>query len=89
VAEHTINTGHHTDLSSTSVSDKAEGYMDQLVNKATEIQLNTKNCNGDGGFTLSWVWYCMLSTLQLPTYSLQTLTAPMLDKLKVPSVRSS
>jgi hypothetical protein len=34
VAEHSINTGHRIDFSSTSVLDKAAGYMDRLMKEA-------------------------------------------------------
>jgi hypothetical protein len=57
VAEHSINTGHRIDFSSTSVLDKAAGYMDRLVKEAIEIRLNPRNFNRDGGFTLSRSWY--------------------------------
>jgi hypothetical protein len=40
-AEHSINTRHQIDFSSTSVLDKAAGYVDRLVNEAIEIQLYT------------------------------------------------
>jgi hypothetical protein len=37
VAEHNFNTGYRIDFSSTSVLDKATGYMDRIVKEATEI----------------------------------------------------
>jgi hypothetical protein len=63
VAEHSINTRHHIDFSSTSVLDKAAGYMDCLVKEAIEIWLNTRNFNREGGFTLSWAWYPVINML--------------------------
>jgi hypothetical protein len=43
MVEHNFNTRHHVDFSSTSMLDKAAGYMDHLIREATEIRLNTKN----------------------------------------------
>jgi hypothetical protein len=63
VAEQSINTRHRTDFSSTSVLDKAAGYMDHLVKEAIEIWLNTRNFNRDGGFTLSRSWYPVINML--------------------------
>jgi hypothetical protein len=37
MAEHSINTGHCIDISSTSMLRKAVGYMDHLVKEAIEI----------------------------------------------------
>jgi hypothetical protein len=45
VVQHSINTGHRIDFSSTSVLDKAAGYMDRLVKEAIEIRLNFSNFN--------------------------------------------
>jgi hypothetical protein len=64
VAEHSINTGHRIDFSSTSVLDKAAGYMDRLVKEAIEIRLNPRNFNRDGGFTLSRAWYPVIKMLR-------------------------
>jgi hypothetical protein len=63
VAEHSINTRHHIDFSSTSVLDKAAGYMDRLVKEAIEIRLNTRNFNREGGFTLGQAWYPVINML--------------------------
>jgi hypothetical protein len=63
VAEHNFNTGHHIDFSSTSVLDKATGYMKRIVKEAIEIRLNTANINRDGGFMLSRAWYPVLNML--------------------------
>jgi hypothetical protein len=63
VAEHNFNTGHRIDFSSTSVLDKATGYMDGIVKEAIEIRLNTANINRDGGFMLSRAWYLVLNML--------------------------
>jgi hypothetical protein len=53
VVETSINIGHHTDCSSTSMLDREAGYMECLVKKAIEIRLNTRNINRDSGFILS------------------------------------
>jgi hypothetical protein len=50
VAEQSINTGHCIGFGSTSVLDRAAGYMDCLMKEATEIQVNARNFNRDGGF---------------------------------------
>jgi hypothetical protein len=63
VAEHSVNTRHRIDFNSTSVLDKAAGYMDRLVKEAIEIRLNTINFNRDGGFTLSRAWYPVINML--------------------------
>jgi hypothetical protein len=45
VAEHNFNTGHRIDFSSTSVLDKATGYMDRIVKE--ELQ-NPEDMDRDG-----------------------------------------
>jgi hypothetical protein len=59
MAEHSINTGHHIEFSSTSILDKAAGYMDCLIKEAVEIRLNFNNFNRDCGFLLSRAWYAV------------------------------
>jgi hypothetical protein len=63
VAKHNFNTGHCIDFSSTSVLDKTTGYMERIVKEATEIRLNTRNFNRDGGFILSRAWYPVINML--------------------------
>jgi hypothetical protein len=55
VAEHSINTGHHTDFN-ISMLNRASGYMDRLVKEAIQIRHNYKNFNMYSGFTLSRAW---------------------------------
>jgi hypothetical protein len=43
-------------ISTTSVLDRASGYMDCLVKEAIQIRLNYKNFNKYSGFTLSRAW---------------------------------
>jgi hypothetical protein len=64
VAEHSINTSHRIDFSSTPVLEKTAGYMDRLVKEAIEIRLNTRNFNRDDGFTLSQSWYPVINMLR-------------------------
>jgi hypothetical protein len=45
VAEYNFNTGHRIDFSSTSVLDKATGYMARIVKEVIEIRLNTATIN--------------------------------------------
>jgi hypothetical protein len=53
VAEHRFETGHSIDFSSTSILDKAPGYMDCLIKEAIKIRLHPRNFNGNGGLNLS------------------------------------
>jgi hypothetical protein len=56
VAEHRFEMGHYIEFSNTAILNKAMGYMDHLIEKATEIRLCPRNINRDGGFSLSWSW---------------------------------
>jgi hypothetical protein len=56
VAEQMFEMGHNQ-FTNTSVLDKAPGYVDHLIKKATEITLHPRNFNRDTGFNLSWSWY--------------------------------
>jgi hypothetical protein len=53
VAEHRFDTGRNIDFKNISILDKATGYMDHVIKEATEIRLQPKNFNRDGGFTFS------------------------------------
>lgn len=49
---------HSNGFSSTSILDKAPEYMDcLLIQDATDIWLQPRNFNRDGGFNLSQSWY--------------------------------
>jgi hypothetical protein len=39
VAEHRFETGHRIDFSTTSILDKAPGYMDCMIKEAVKIRL--------------------------------------------------
>jgi hypothetical protein len=64
VAEHSINSGHRIAFSSTSVLDKAAGYVDRLVKGASENRLNFNNFNRDGGYILHYAWYPVINMLR-------------------------
>jgi hypothetical protein len=52
VPEHSSNTWHRIDFSSTIVSDRTSGCIGRLVKQAIGIRLNNKNFNRDGGLML-------------------------------------
>jgi hypothetical protein len=51
-------------FSSTSILDKATGYMDHMIKEAIEIRLHPRNFNRDRGFTLSETWYLVTNVLK-------------------------
>lgn len=56
---------HNTGFSSTSILDKATGYIEcLLVQDATDIWLHPRNFNRDGGFNLSQSWYLVTNTIK-------------------------
>jgi hypothetical protein len=49
--------------SSTSILDRAAGYMDHLIKEATDIRLNFNNFNRECGFRLRHAWYPVINML--------------------------
>jgi hypothetical protein len=43
------------DFSSTSILDKATGYMDRVIKEALEVRLHPRNLNRDGAVASHWV----------------------------------
>lgn len=50
LAEHKFEMGHNIRFGSTTVLDKALGYMSCLIKEAVEIRLQPRNINRDRGF---------------------------------------
>jgi hypothetical protein len=63
VAEHTFETRHSIKFSSTSILDKATGYMDLVIKEATDIRLHPINFNRDGDFALIRPLYSVMNVL--------------------------
>jgi hypothetical protein len=63
VAEHSINTGHRINFSSTIVLDRTLSYVDRLVKEAIGTRLNNKDFNRDSGLTLSRAWHPAINML--------------------------
>jgi hypothetical protein len=57
VAQHKFGIGHNTEFGSTSILDITLGYMDCLLQEATEIWVHHINFNRGRGCNLSQSWY--------------------------------
>jgi hypothetical protein len=77
--EHRLETGHNTDFNHTSILDKATGYMDHMIKKATEIRLHPNNFNRGLGFTLSQSWYMVTKKYTEAPIQRQARTKQALD----------
>jgi hypothetical protein len=54
LAEHKFETGPNIKFDSTTILDKALGYMEGLIKEAVEIRLHQETLTGKGGFILIW-----------------------------------
>jgi hypothetical protein len=63
VVDHSFNTGHCIDFSSTIVLDRTSSYMDHLVKDAVGMRLNNLNFNRVCGLMLSSVWHPVVNML--------------------------
>jgi hypothetical protein len=64
VAKQRFEMGLYKEFSNTAILNKAMGYMDRLIQKATEIRLCPRNINRNGGFSLTWSWYLVTNILK-------------------------
>jgi hypothetical protein len=64
VTEHRFKIGQSINFSSTSILEKAIGYVDHVIKVATEIKLHPRNFNRNRGFTLSQPWYPVTNMLK-------------------------
>jgi hypothetical protein len=61
--EQSINMHHCINLNGTSIFNRTSGYVDHLVNEATEIHLNKNILNRESGFILNQTWSPIIKLL--------------------------
>jgi hypothetical protein len=86
VADHSINTGHCIDFSSTIVLDRTLSYMDRRMKEAIGIHLNNINFNRDSGLMLSGAWHPLIHMFSNQKAGL---TQQALDKNQQPPLPSA
>jgi hypothetical protein len=64
VAEQRFEIGQSINFRSTSILEKAIGYIDHVIKEATEIRLHPRNFNRNTCFTLSQPWYPVTNMLK-------------------------
>jgi hypothetical protein len=64
VAEHLLNAGHEIQFEKTHRLNRANIFMDRIVQEAIEIELHAENFSREAGFILSCTWQLVISLLK-------------------------
>ena len=68
LAEHSSSTKHHICLENTQMLSKEDNYCKRKMKEAIEIFNHPSNLNRDEGWTISWAWHPLLSSIKRPRH---------------------
>jgi hypothetical protein len=64
VAEQSINLDHRIQLQNTTILSTKSRYIDRMIRKATEIEIQPNNMNREDGLRLSRSWKSLIHALK-------------------------